>query len=543
MERPKAPKSASVVRRRQLRPPFGTVSLWRVGLGLAAILATSCGQDTDPTPEPVMVRYLERPDFVLGWGSPRFTPDGRWLSFGFAHRDNPERRDVGMISLATGEFRCLTCAVPRSAAAHLWFPDGQRLLVYYFGIFTDNFFVFEPQTPDRLYRIEGIKDGELTHDRFPVLSPDGTKLVWTKVRLDGFHMVMGELVRHATGYRVERVRHLYPPVVQSPGSLMQWSLAHAWYEAKSFTDRGQTLVFSATRDEAANVDIYLLDLVSGSITRVTRHPEWDETAEFSPDGRWLAFESTRAHVVLRLLSLLRMPPLIDFAAVLPITNITLTGPLFANHEPYLLDRAGDRGDYVGQRLSDEGDDGWATRDGVRWHPDGTLLAWGAVLGPTIRDTHIALARLPSRRSLTLLPPVSTPEPTWAPLLGDVPLRPSKIEQVLPGPHGGEARLRVDGTLVSGRFAMELRSLSLRAGETLEGFLAVHLITADTARIEGQVRLFGPTSGFLDVALDIVGSQAQGHLQVQRGAEGYQIRLPASTAAGRSVPQSPLVDFR
>lgn len=498
--------------------------LLAVGVGVAASWAAGCGHDADPVPEPVSIQYLERPQPVLGWGSPRFTPDGRSLSFAFAHRDNPERRDVGMISLVTGEFRCLTCAVPRSVAAHLWFPDGQRLLVYYFGIFTDNFFVFELGQPDRLLRIDGVKTAELTHDRFPVLSPDGRKLVWTKVRLDGFHIVMGDLVRDANGYRVENLRHLYPPPVPPGAGLEDWARAHAWYEAKSFTDGGRTLVFAGTRDEAANVDIYLLDLLSGSVTRVTRHPEWDETAEFSPDGRWLAFESTRAHVVLRLLSLLRMPPLVDFAAVLPITNITLTGPLFATHEPFLLDRGGDRGEYFGQRLSNEGDAGWATRDGVRWHPDGTLLAWGAVLGPSIQDTHIGFARLGARRAQPAPFAASVPEPVWAPWLRDVSLRPNQIEESLPGPFGGSARLSVDGTLVAGRFRMDFVDLSVVPGEALNGSLAIQLSASDVARIDAEVRLAGAAKGFLDVALEIAGNRARGHLRVQRGREQYQANL-------------------
>ena len=499
----------------------------------AACLAAfhACGSDGEPagvgtaSVEPVVVRYVERPEGVLGWGSPRFTPDGSGISFTFAHRNKPERRDIGVLSMNTGAFQCLTCDVPRSLGSHLWFPDGRRLLIYYFGIFTDNFFVFDLDRPTQLQRIEGVKTSELTHDRFPVLSPDGKHLVWTKVRLDGFHLVMGDLVQEGDSYRVTNIRHLYPPPVTTEGNLREWATAHAWYEAKSFADGGKTLVFAATRDEAANVDIYFLDLERGGVRRVTSHPEWDETAECSPDGRWVAFESTRAHVVLRLLSLIGMPPLIDFAAVLPITNMTLTGPLFATHEPYLIDREGDRGSYHGQRLSTEGDSGWATRDGVRWHPDGTRLVWGAVLGPSIRDTHLGIATLTARQPAPPREPTGVPPVEWAPPLQDVGLRLNKIDRLLPGAIVGRARLRVDGSLLGGAFVVEFDHFSERPGEVLDGQLAISLVASDVATISADVRRTGISPGSLKAQLEIRGNQARGSIQVERARERYAVELP------------------
>ena len=490
---------------------------------LALVSLCGCGDDGEPTatsfpprPERVEVAYLSKPEAVLGWGAPRFTPDGRAISFAFAHRSRPQRRDIGLVSLSDGAFSCLTCSLPRDAAAHWWFPDGRRLLYYFYTTYNPNFYVFELERPADVLLVEGTKSSELTHDRFPVLSPDGRKLVWTKVRLDGFHMVMGDLVRTSTGYRVERVRLLYPPTGGNPDDVRSWARAHAWYEAKSFTDGGRTLVFAATRDQAANVDIYTLDLLSGEVRRVTRHPEWDETAEFSPDGRWLAFESTRAHTVLEYLSNVPLPPLIDFAAVLPITNLTLSGPLFATHEPYLLDREGDRDSYFGQRLSTEGALGWGTREGVHWSPDGTLLVWGAVLGTPPQDTHIGICRLVERRPVQPLPAVATPDPEWAPLLDRVPLRSARVDRVLAGPAGGHVRLVVDGNIASGAFSMSFEGYSEDGLHVLDGSFSLRVPVVGSAHLLADVTLRGVESGRLQVDLQVEGSEARGFIRSERG---------------------------
>lgn len=249
----------------------------------------ACIEETSDIPppeqEPVLVHEIPKPSGVIGWGAPKFTPDGNWVSFAFAPTDDINKRRIGLIHEDGSGFQCLTCNLNYNAGPHIWFPDGETLLFYFFNLYEPNFFVFELSSPDRYYEIQNISTpGELTHDRFPVLSPDGKKLVWTKVRYDGFHIVMGDLVRDDNGYHVENVRHLYPPTIIDENDPDQWARANAWYEAKSFTGGGRTLVFSATLSQAGNVDDFLLDLETGEITRITTHPEWDEGAEFSPDG-------------------------------------------------------------------------------------------------------------------------------------------------------------------------------------------------------------------------------------------------------------------
>jgi Tol biopolymer transport system component len=50
--------------------------------------------------------------------------------------------------------------------------------------------------------------------------------------------------------------------------------------------------FTSDRGDLA-YDIYTIDVDSREITRLTDHPGVDAHAAWSPDGRWLAFSSTR----------------------------------------------------------------------------------------------------------------------------------------------------------------------------------------------------------------------------------------------------------
>jgi TolB protein len=54
---------------------------------------------------------------------------------------------------------------------------------------------------------------------------------------------------------------------------------------------GKKIAFSS--DMSGNFDIWMVDVQSGKMTQVTRHPAMDESPAFSPDGKELAFISTR----------------------------------------------------------------------------------------------------------------------------------------------------------------------------------------------------------------------------------------------------------
>jgi len=52
---------------------------------------------------------------------------------------------------------------------------------------------------------------------------------------------------------------------------------------------GTQLAFASDRD--GPYDLYVLDIASGVTTRLTQTPEWEASPSWSPDGKWLAYET------------------------------------------------------------------------------------------------------------------------------------------------------------------------------------------------------------------------------------------------------------
>jgi TolB protein len=57
----------------------------------------------------------------------------------------------------------------------------------------------------------------------------------------------------------------------------------------SFSPDGQKIVFASNRNDYW--DLYLLDLTSGQVQRLTDTPEYDGNPSWSPDGQWIVYET------------------------------------------------------------------------------------------------------------------------------------------------------------------------------------------------------------------------------------------------------------
>ena len=85
---------------------------------------------------------------------------------------------------------------------------------------------------------------------------------------------------------------VYQPVAQDSGSVLPFLrlTSGSWQDiAPALSPDGQQLAFASNR--GGQWDIYLLDLASGEIDRLTASLAYDSSPSFSPDGLWLAYES------------------------------------------------------------------------------------------------------------------------------------------------------------------------------------------------------------------------------------------------------------
>jgi len=156
---------------------------------------------------------------------------------------------------------------PLSLQAPNWSPDGKRLLfnseglLYYFML--DSSSVSEINTGfavnnnnDHVLSFDGKLLGISDHTEHP----DNESLIY---------------VLPAEGGTPEKV------TVEAPSYL------------HGFSPDGEFMVYTAGRNEADHLDVYKISLLTGEEVRLTDAPGLDDGSEYSPDGRYIYFNSSR----------------------------------------------------------------------------------------------------------------------------------------------------------------------------------------------------------------------------------------------------------
>ncbi len=150
----------------------------------------------------------------------------------------------------------------------------------------------------------------------------------------------------------------------------------------ALSPNGANVAFASHR--GGQWDIYVLDLSTGDVTRVTNDLDYDGSPSWSSDGLWLAYEKyvglgNNLEIYIAPIDAsvdpirVTVDPAADFApAWRPNSNeLAFTSDRAGEFDIWLanLDRTGD------ERFSNLTRNPTASQTGAQWSPDGTRLAW------------------------------------------------------------------------------------------------------------------------------------------------------------------------
>ncbi|KAL0935896.1 saponin hydrolase precursor [Colletotrichum truncatum] len=208
-------------------------------------------------------------------------------------------------------------------------------------------------------------------------------------------------------------------------------------ELRGFSGRGDEIVYVGNPVESSNLDVFAANMQTGRVRRITAHPEYVDPIDHSPDGRWWAIMDTRDTDRQMFLSGMRnVPPITDLVTTL-VTSATRNNGQRRFFVPYLLDNAGDRQNYYGQKINGPGfsapgsgdfrDPEWNGQADPRWSPDSTqLVYWEAHVEfpacgganplpcysskePDGKDIRIILAKFTGRKPSKYVPVAPVPD--------------------------------------------------------------------------------------------------------------------------------------
>ena len=506
-----------------------------------------CGPDPSvpapPAPEPFSTAEVPVPSGVTvpsEQASVQFTEDGNRLVFSML-TTAVGGRHLATIAEDGSDFQCLTC--PLGPGVDLSQPhpatDGERIAVRNGNRLQRHAIV---ECTPSVVDCQTVELVPVTLPRFaPILrnaqmriAPDGQHMFWTQIRADGgLVVVVGELVRHDDGYAIANPRALttFRPIFTGPPEDLVLESVGDWGEAKEFADGGANILYYTTID-SLNFDAVKLDLATGSITRLTRHPEYDEDLQQSRDGQWYVQASFRNYDRMGVFSIVPRPPIVDSFtrnAVVLLRN-TSSGRRF--FDIFLQDEFGSRDGYTGQQLNVPNDPDWNTRGAHGWHPDGTKLAFFEQLDPDLGmpATRLRVATFTSRSPAPPIPTVTSPDPIWAVPLQDLTGPAEDTAGTLLGAVSGRAE--VDFHLMTapgsanGNVLVEYFDYSDDGRSILNGTEAA---TAAGLNVEwdADVQLSGCRQGFLAADASFVVQPASGTGTIASEVDGkLVVGLPA-----------------
>lgn len=135
-------------------------------------------------------------------------------------------------------------------------------------------------------------------------SPDGKRIVWGRTQDRAWDVMVADFISGPAGMRLGPPRRIVHDTT--------------WWEAHGFSADGKSIITTNTRAGFLSTDIYAIDLITGARSRLTTDMTWDEHAHLSPDGRKLAWISSRYRpAAVAALSDGSLSPIYDFFWIVP----------------------------------------------------------------------------------------------------------------------------------------------------------------------------------------------------------------------------------
>lgn len=345
-----------------------------------------------------------------------FSPDGQRMVYWRTADEQGNEGFEGSIytsKIDGNDEKCLTCGMPGAETTPVYSADGQKIaFVASFENPSDaggggggpggDIWVMNadgtPNSDGEKWTRLTVSFADGTNFR-PRWSHSGRRLFWTQAPPDWFFwkLKIADYVEDEGGPRLENIQivNADPTDAVDPrnAGVTPASPYHldqpdtAWYESADWTPTDDGVVFTGTTDNSWNFELYRVNFADGAKTRLTRHPELDESGHFSPNGERIAFISSRDNP--SIISVyeypswfLGLPPAADMYSILFYAVSAWSQPVLSQGvDIYLMKPDGT----AVERLTEFGPE--VVGGGVpNWNHDGTMIATTAFFHGNVNET-------------------------------------------------------------------------------------------------------------------------------------------------------------